>query len=249
MPLWSGALLLLLLANAGMPATVGFLGEAGLVWGCLEHFPWVGLLTLPAMGLMGLRSLLLYAQLCWGVAPGFMGPLPLFTESAKATVDTREENDGEALLLLRHWDVTPQRDGAVLLLLAVLGLLLGIWPQPLLQLLEETALLLTGHPEEPLDSIPMGLLLCSAFYRSSKGRFSGGSSRSFTGAHAFKPEDFTKLIKEGEDFPESCKAIPRMPLWQLRELDKAMETYVLALFHFWGDLIYRSAEVDKLVNG
>lgn len=135
MPLWSGALLLLLLANAGMPGTVGFVGEAGLLWGCFQHFLSVGFLALPAVGLMGLRNLLLYAQICWGVAPAFLNPLQL-PPVAPAAATT------EALLLLRHWDVVPLRDGLVLLMLAILSLLLGFWPQPLLGLLEEGTLLL-----------------------------------------------------------------------------------------------------------
>lgn len=139
MPLWSAALLGLLLANAGMPGTVGFLGEAGLLWGCLQHFLAVALLTLPAVGLMGLRNLLLYAQLCWGVSPAFLNPLRLPTAETGPSEGTPNP---EALLLLRHWDVLPLRDGLVLLLLAGLSLLLGLWPQPLLGLLEEAALLL-----------------------------------------------------------------------------------------------------------
>lgn len=137
MPLWSGALLLLLLANAGMPGTVGFVGEAGLLWGCFQHFMLVGFLALPTVGIMGLRNLLLYTQLCWGVAPAFLNPLRLPKAGAPET------ETPEALLLLRHWDVTPGRDGLVLLLLATLSLLLGFWPQPLLELLEESSLLLS----------------------------------------------------------------------------------------------------------
>lgn len=87
---------------------------------------------------MGLRNLLLYAQLCWGVAPAFMGPLVL-TPPTSAAVSLPE-----ASLLLRHWDVTPGRDGLTLLLLTLLSLGLGIWPQPLLLLLEESSLTLTG---------------------------------------------------------------------------------------------------------
>lgn len=134
MPLWSGALLLLLLANAGMPGTVGFVGEAGLLWGCFQHFLSVGFLALPAVGLMGLRNLLLYAQICWGVTPAFLNPLRLPPVAPASAAET--------LLLLRHWDVVPLRDGMVLLMLAALSLLLGFWPQPLLGLLEEGTLLL-----------------------------------------------------------------------------------------------------------
>lgn len=135
MPLWSLCLLLLLLANAGMPGTVGFLGEAGMLWGSFHSFLAVGLLALPAVGLMGLRNMLLYAQLCWGVAPAFLGPLSL------GPLGTPEEAAApEALLLLRHWDVTPNRDGLALGLLTLLSLGLGLWPQPLLLLVEEATL-------------------------------------------------------------------------------------------------------------
>ena len=47
-----------------MPGTVGFVGEAALLWGCFEHFPYLGFLLLLPMTLMGLRNYLLYAQVC-----------------------------------------------------------------------------------------------------------------------------------------------------------------------------------------
>jgi len=71
------------------------------------------------------------------VAPAFLNPLRLPQAGAPET------ETPEALLLLRQWDVTPGRDGLVLLLLATLSLLLGFWPQPLLELLEESSLLLS----------------------------------------------------------------------------------------------------------
>jgi NADH-quinone oxidoreductase subunit M len=142
MPLWSLCLLLLLLANAGLPGTVGFLGEAGLLWGCFQSFAAVGFLALPAVGLMGLRNLLLYAQLCWGVAPAFMGPLRLAPPTRSGLPQGAAAP--EATLLLRHWDLTPWRDGLTLLLLTALSLGLGLWPQPLLLLLEESSLTLAA---------------------------------------------------------------------------------------------------------
>ena len=120
-PLWSGLLLLLLLANAGLPGTIGFLGEAPLVWGVFGAHPYTGLLLLLPLSLMGVRSFLLYVQLCWGVAYGHFSPTPLPSGAQ----------------LLRHWDLSLGRgEGVVPALLAAATLLLGIWPQPLLGLLE-----------------------------------------------------------------------------------------------------------------
>jgi hypothetical protein len=102
---------------------VGFVGEATLLWGCFEYLPYLGLLLLLPMTLMGLRNYLLYAQLCWGVAPAFLGVRPLGSNPR-----------GPALL--RHWDLNPSGEGAVPLLLALLALLLGLWPTYPLALLE-----------------------------------------------------------------------------------------------------------------
>jgi proton-translocating NADH-quinone oxidoreductase chain M len=145
MPNWCLALLLLLLANAGFPGTVGFLGEAGLLWGCYQSFVWTPTLALPAVGLMGLRCLLLYAQLAWGVPAPFLNPTRLPELQSFPT--------HERLLLLRHWDVGYRRDGLVLTLLAGLSLLLGLWPQPLLVLLEQPALLLAGWGALPTTAV------------------------------------------------------------------------------------------------
>lgn len=92
-----------------------------MLWGCFQSFGAVGFLALPAVGLMGLRNLLLYAQLCWGVSPAFMNPLLLPHTPAAAAVKPLE-----ASLLLRHWDVAPQGNGLTLLLLTGLSLGLGI---------------------------------------------------------------------------------------------------------------------------
>lgn len=121
MPLWSGAFLLLLLANAGLPGTVGFVGEAALLWGCFGAYPYLGFLLLLPMTLMGLRSYLLYTQLCWGVAPAFLNPAPLGVAAAPGSA-----------LLLRRWDLNPAGEGTALLLL-------GLWPNLLPGLLEDAA--------------------------------------------------------------------------------------------------------------
>jgi NADH-quinone oxidoreductase subunit M len=123
LPLWSGALLLLLLANAGLPGTVGFVGEAPLLWGCFRAYPYAGLLLTLPTALMGLRCFLLHSQLCWGVAPAYLNPRPLAGGG----------------LLLRSWDISPGGEGAVTLALAGASLLLGLWPSPLLGLLAPAA--------------------------------------------------------------------------------------------------------------
>jgi len=125
LPLWSQCTLLLLLANAGLPGTAGFIGEAPLVWGCYIHYPYAATLLLLPLSLMGVRSFLLYAQLCWGVAHGHSSPTPL-------------RGGGT---LLRSWDLSLGRgEGVALALCSGGALLLGVWPQPLLGLLDYAAL-------------------------------------------------------------------------------------------------------------
>ena len=123
LPLWSGALLLLLLANAGLPGTVGFVGEAPLLWGCFRAYPYAGLLLTLPTALMGLRCFLLHSQLCWGTAPAYLNPRPLAGGG----------------VLFRSWDISPGGEGAVTLALAAASLLLGLWPSPLLGLLAPAA--------------------------------------------------------------------------------------------------------------
>jgi heme/copper-type cytochrome/quinol oxidase subunit 1/NADH:ubiquinone oxidoreductase subunit 4 (subunit M)/heme/copper-type cytochrome/quinol oxidase subunit 2 len=167
MPRWSGLWLLLLLANGGLPATVGFVAEAPLLWGVLQHHLYGGLLLLLPLSLMGLRSFLLYAQTAWGVAPAAFGPLPL-------------EGGGA---LLRSWDLPLGRgEGVAPALLGGLTLLLGLWPGPLLELLDYAA----AAPEALLlGALPLG----PGRSLSSGGGGSDGGDRAIRGS-----EDIEDLI-------------------------------------------------------
>ena len=230
MPLWSFCLLLLLLANAGMPGTVGFLGEAGMLWGCFQSFASVGLLALPAVGLMGLRNLLLYAQLCWGVAPAFMGPLVLRPSDAS---DASAAAAPEASLLLRHWDVAPGRDGLVLLLLTLLSLGLGIWPQPLLLLLEESSLALTSLGGV-LCRIPAGTPApcCRCWLpRSSAGgcRVSWRAWRRPSGRGAGGLPASQLFLQQLELLEEQLRSLKKPPHELLKQLDRLKDSLVEVL--------------------
>ena len=123
---------------------MGFVGEAALLWGCFGAYPYLGLLLLPPLTLMGLRSYLLYVQLCWGVAPAFLNPVPLASAAS-------------APALLRRWDLNPNGEGSALFLLTLLTLTLGLWPGFLLKLLEEAAI----QPELRWLTFPKTMLFLS----------------------------------------------------------------------------------------
>lgn len=110
-PRWSLALLLLALANAGVPGTLGFVPELAIYLGIAEHYFGEALLLLLPGGLGAVRSLLLYSQLALGLAPAFLGA---WRPASPAP-----------LTLLRAGD-SAGREGFLLTLLALASCLLGL---------------------------------------------------------------------------------------------------------------------------
>ena len=88
MPRWTAAFGLLLLANAGLPGTAGFLAEAGLIWGLFGALPLTGLLLLVPLSVGALRNFLLFTQLCWGVAHRYTGAVALADTGSDTGSDT-----------------------------------------------------------------------------------------------------------------------------------------------------------------
>jgi proton-translocating NADH-quinone oxidoreductase chain M len=141
MPRWSALFGILLLGNAGMPGTAGFLAEAGLVWGLFGALPLTGLLLLVPLSVGALRNFLLFTQVCWGVAHRYTGAVVV------ASTGSPSQQSAAPLLLNRFWDVTPAGEGLVLGILATATLVLGVWPGFVLEMLEAPA----------LELIPAGL--------------------------------------------------------------------------------------------
>jgi len=125
----------LLLANAGLPGTLGFIGEAGLVWGCFSYHPFCALMLFCPMMLMAIRSFLLYVQLCWGNLPSFFGPLYV----GKARGHSAAVKPSHRIFLGRSWDIFMEGEGTASFGLAFLGVGLGLWPGFFLEMLEEGA--------------------------------------------------------------------------------------------------------------
>ena len=129
LPIWSQIFFVLLLANAGVPGTVGFIAEAPLIWGCFTHFPYCGFLMLFPVSLMAFRNFVLFAQICWGVPYNYLTPVKL---------QSGTESKG-SVILAKIWDISIFGEGFTPVVFAILAVFLGIWPNFVLHLLNETA--------------------------------------------------------------------------------------------------------------
>jgi NADH-quinone oxidoreductase subunit M len=108
MPVFASLLMLFAMANVGLPATSGFVGEFLVILGAFQASFWYALLA-------GTTLVLGAAYTLWMV---------------KRVIFGKVANDGVASLS----DATP-REALVLGLLAVLVLGMGVWPAPLLETL------------------------------------------------------------------------------------------------------------------
>lgn len=158
MPRWSALFGILLLGNAGMPGTAGFLAEAGLVWGLFGALPLTGLLLLLPLSVGALRNFLLFTQICWGVAHRYTGAV------AVASAGSPPQQSAAPLLLNRFWDVTPAGEGLVLGILATATLVLGVWPGFVLEMLEAPALELTPAGLRPRGPAVSAAAVAAATY-------------------------------------------------------------------------------------
>lgn len=128
MPFWSFCFFILLLSNAGMPGTIGFVGEAGLIWGMYSHFPFIATLTLAPAGIMGFRNFLLFTQLCQGI------PHPYLRSNF-----FKKDTDSKSIEIFKSWDINQYMEGKVLYFLTISCVIFGVKPSNLLYLLEKTS--------------------------------------------------------------------------------------------------------------
>ena len=118
MPVFAGFVVLFALANAGLPATSGFVGEFLVILGAFRVNAWVAAIA-------ALTLIFGAAYTLWMVKRVIYGAVTSEQVAALADVDARET--------------------AFLSILAVLVLLVGVWPNPLLEVMHATIDNLLAH--------------------------------------------------------------------------------------------------------
>ena len=118
MPVFAGFVVLFALANAGLPATSGFVGEFLVILGAFRVNAWVAAIA-------ALTLIFGAAYTLWMVKRVIYGAVASEQVAALADVDARET--------------------AFLSILAVLVLLVGVWPNPLLEVMHATIDNLLAH--------------------------------------------------------------------------------------------------------
>ena len=118
MPVFAGFVVLFALANAGLPATSGFVGEFLVILGAFRVNAWVAAIA-------ALTLIFGAAYTLWMVKRVVYGAVASEQVAALADLDARET--------------------AFLSILAVLVLLVGVWPNPLLEVMHATIDNLLAH--------------------------------------------------------------------------------------------------------
>ena len=118
MPVFAGFVVLFALANAGLPATSGFVGEFLVILGAFRVNAWVAAIA-------ALTLIFGAAYTLWMVKRVVYGAVASEQVAALADIDARET--------------------AFLSILAVLVLLVGVWPNPLLEVMHATIDNLLAH--------------------------------------------------------------------------------------------------------
>lgn len=118
MPRFATLLMLFAMANSGLPGTSGFVGEFLVILGSFQASLWIAFFAASILVLGAAYTLWMYRRVIFG---------PVRNEQVSALQDLEP------------------REFLVLLLLAIPVLLFGIWPAPLLQLLEVPTSELLGH--------------------------------------------------------------------------------------------------------
>ena len=121
MPIFAALMMLFVMANAGLPGTSGFVGELLVILGAIQVNFWYALLAGTTLVLGAAYNLWLYKRVIYG-------------EVANDNVGSLKDLDGREMLFL--------------FLIAGFVLLIGVWPDPLLEvmhasvenLLEQTAM-------------------------------------------------------------------------------------------------------------
>lgn len=135
MPKFAALTLIIFVASLGMPGFSGFIGELLVLSGAFMEGPidWVPLWA-PALGAVGL--ILTAGYLIWTYQRLFMGT-PMYTPDAKF-----------------HFFDLNMRERITLITLATGSLLLGLWPQPLLDVTSAFSLLWVADVQENLKFLP-----------------------------------------------------------------------------------------------
>ncbi len=127
MPVFAALMMLFAMANSGLPGTSGFVGEFMVILGSFKVDIWYAVLAAITLLSGAAYTLWLYKRVIFGPV-------------TKATVDSLQ-------------DVSP-RETAFLAILAVAVLLLGVWPQPLLQVMHASLHHLLARPGVALAGTP-----------------------------------------------------------------------------------------------
>jgi len=118
MPKFAALFLLFAMANAGLPATSGFVGEFMVILGAVAYNFWIGLLAATTLILGAAYSLWMYKRVVFG-------------EVANDHVAEMKDLNG--------------REFGMLLALAFLVLLMGVWPAPFMDVLQVSVSDLLKH--------------------------------------------------------------------------------------------------------
>lgn len=122
MPVFATFMMLFALANAGLPGTSGFVGEFLVILGSFQTSAWIAVLAAAVLILGAAYTLWMYKRVMFG------------------------EPGNERVAGLRDLNA---REFACLALLAAAVLLLGVWPAPLLDMMDATLHHLVEHISRP----------------------------------------------------------------------------------------------------
>ncbi len=127
MPVFATLMMLFAMANSGLPGTSGFVGEFMVILGAFKVDIWYAVLAATTLLSGAAYTLWLYKRVIFGPV-------------TKATVDRLEDVTG--------------RETAFLTILALAVLLVGVWPQPLLQVMHASIHHLLARPGITLAGAP-----------------------------------------------------------------------------------------------
>ena len=121
MPKYASLMMLFAMANAGLPGTSGFVGEFMVILAAVAHNFWIGLLCATTLITGAAYTLWMYKRTIFGAVAN---------DSVRALKDANP------------------REMAIMLAFAALILLMGLWPQPLLETLDASVQNLLAHVEK-----------------------------------------------------------------------------------------------------
>lgn len=118
MPKYAAFLMLFAMANAGLPGTSGFVGEFMVILAAVRNDFWIGLLCATTLITGAAYTLWMYKRVIFG---------DITSDAVRALKDAN------------------RRELTIMGLFAALVILMGVWPQPLLEVLDASAENLLAH--------------------------------------------------------------------------------------------------------